>query len=127
MQHHLSVGHALNEADHLIRAIEAKSRSRAQNHAHRLLCALPNPTWAETAPGLTIYHGNQQELAQKIEILRYSALTWLRALIDPTKDWEPSAEWPRPENLIEATRELEICTASECIYLEEDGSVAVIK
>ncbi len=87
-------------------AINRKSRSMASSGIYNLLRTLPDPTWAETAPGCTIYYGEERDIALRIEALRYSALTWLRALIDPDKDWEPSAEWPQPENLIAATREL---------------------
>ena len=47
----------LNQATTLIAAIEAKSQSRASSAAHVLLCTLPDPTWAETAPGCRIYYG----------------------------------------------------------------------
>lgn len=102
----IDIAAALNQSDQLIEAITRKSRSLSSSAAHRLLSSLPDPTWAETAPGCAIYYGTEAEIAPRIEALRYSALTWLRGLIDPDKDWEPSAEWPQPENLIAATREL---------------------
>ncbi len=113
-------------SENLRNAIRAKSKSRGSSAAYRLLCTLPDPTWAETAPGCTIWYNGEQELAQAIEALRYVALTWLRALIDPSRDWEPSAEWPEPENLIQATRELAKYAPSECVDLEENGPVPVV-
>ncbi len=132
----------VRHAENLIESITAKSRSRASSDAHKLLLRFPDPTWAETAPGCTIWYNNEQELAQAIEALRYVALTWLRALISPDRDWEPTAEWPQPDNLIEAIRELAKYTpnptepprtqsdlpreSSECVNLEEDSPVPVI-
>ncbi len=113
-------------AENLAIAISLKSRSKASHNAYRLLCALPDPTWAETAPGCTIWYNGEQELSQAIEALRYVALTWLRALIDPSRDWEPSAEWPEPANLLEATRELAKFAPSECVNLEEDAANPVV-
>ncbi len=102
----VDVNPIIEQACGLRNNIEDKSKSRASHYAHRLLCALPDPTWAETAPGCTIWYNGEQELAQAVERLRYVALTWLRALIDPSRNWEPTAKWPQPDNLIEATREL---------------------
>ncbi len=102
----VDVAGILIQSEQLIDSIAAKSKSRASSAGYRLLQTLPDPTWAETAPGCTIYYGNESGLAAAIEGLRYVALTWLRALIDPSRDWEPTAEWPAPENLIQATREL---------------------
>ncbi len=114
----------IEQAVRLAAAIADKSKSRAAQEAHTLLTVMPSPCWAETAPGCTIYFNDEQGLAQKIEQLRYSVLTWLRALVDPRTDWEPSATWPEPVNLLDATREL-AAYASECVNLKEDGPVAV--
>jgi hypothetical protein len=102
----VAVAPIVEQAIRLSDSIYSKSKSRSSSAAYNLLCSIPDPTWAETAPGCTIWYNGEQELAQKIEGLRYVALTWLRALIDPSKDLEPSAKWPEPENLIQATREL---------------------
>ncbi len=115
----------LEQALCLADAITAKSKSRSSSTAYRLLRELPDPTWAETAPGCSIFYNNEQGLAQAIEGLRYVALTWLRALISPDRDWEPSAEWPQPTNLIEATRELAQYGPSESVNLKEDGPIPV--
>ncbi len=115
----------LEHANRLEDAITRRSKSIASSTAHKLLCVLPDPTWAETAPGCSIFYNNEQGLAQAIEGLRYVALTWLRALISPDRDWEPSAEWPQPTNLIEATRELAQYGPSESVNLKEDSSVPV--
>ncbi len=117
----------VRHAENLTEAVAAKSRSRASSCAHKLLKLFPDPTWAETAPGCAIYYNDEQGLSQAIEGLRYVALTWLRALIDPSRDWEPTAEWPEPTNLVEATRELAkyMPVQLEGIYLEEDGPVSV--
>ncbi len=98
----------LERANFLVTAISDKSKSRASSESYDLLNAIPNPCWAETAPGCTIYYGDESIIAPKIEALRYSALTWLRALIDPNIDWEPDAEWPQPDNLIAAIRDLAV-------------------
>lgn len=102
----VSLERIIERSDALCVAIGLKSKSRASHEAYRLVTTLPDPTWAESAPGCTIYYGTEAEVAPRIEALRYSALTWLRALITPDTDWEPSAEWPQPDNLIAATREL---------------------
>lgn len=96
----------IKQADLLCIAISIKSKSRASHEAYELLGVIPNPCWAESAPGCTIHYGDESIVAPKIEALRYSALTWLRALIDPTLDWEPTAEWPQPDNLVGAIRDL---------------------
>ncbi len=116
----------IEHAHRMEAAITRRSKSAASSATHNLLVSFPDPTWAETAPGCTIWYNGEQELAQAIEALRYVALTWLRALIDPSRDWEPSAEWPEPENLIQATRELAKFAPSECVNLEEDASHPVV-
>ncbi len=98
----------LERANLLVNAIALKSKSGASHDAYELLRALPDPCWAETAPGVTIHYGDESIVAPKIEALRYSALTWLRSLINPEVDWEPDAEWPQPDNLIAAIRDLEV-------------------
>ncbi len=98
----------LERANRFVGAIGDKSRSRASHEAYELLCRLPDPCWAETAPGCTVHYGAESEIAPKLEHLRYSALTWMRALIDPVLDWEPDAEWPQPDNLIAAIRDLAV-------------------
>ncbi len=97
----------IERAHLLVAAISDKSRSRSRSAAHQLLVALPDPTWAETAPGCAIYYGDESILAPSVEVLRYSALTWLKALVHPDTDWEPTAAWPQPDNLIAAIRDLE--------------------
>lgn len=114
----------IEQAGRLAVAITDKSKSRAAQEAHTLLTIMPSPCWAETEPGCTIYFNDEHVMAQKIELLRYCVLTWLRALIDPRTDFEPSATWPEPVNLLEVTREL-AAYASECVDLKEDGPVAV--
>lgn len=94
-------------ANSLRHAIDGKSRSRSSSEAHKLLCAMPDPTWAETAPGYSVWYGVEAEASQAIEALRTSAMRWLTWLVNPESDCEPNNEWPRPENLIEATRRLE--------------------
>ncbi len=96
----------INQAEHLVHCISTKSRSRSMQAAHDLLCCMPSPCWAETAPGCTIYYGNEASMAIQLELLRYSALTWLRGLIDPDVAWEPNSEWPAPSNLVQAIRGL---------------------
>jgi len=86
----------------LLASIETKSKSCSMHTAHVLLTVMPSPCWAETAPGCTIYYGIEAEVAPKIEALRYSVLTWLRALINPEMSWEPSDPWPAPTALTEA-------------------------
>ena len=104
----VDIGAIVERADFFVAAIREKSKSRAAHRAHELIANMPNPCWAETEPGCTIFYGDEREAAFKIEALRYSALTWLRALIDPGLDWEPDAEWPQPDNLIAAIRDLEV-------------------
>lgn len=94
-------------AANLLAAIDVRSKSRASSAAHQLLGMLPDPTWAETAPGMSIWYGTEAEAGQAIEALRTSCMRWLTWLIDPSSDCEPDNEWPRPGNLIEATRRLE--------------------
>ncbi len=95
----------IEQAVRLAAAIADKSKSRASQEAHTLLTIMPSPCWTETAPGCSITYGHEIDMAISIHKLHYSALSWLKALMSD-HDWEPSAEWPQPDNLIEATREL---------------------
>ncbi len=103
----VDVASIIEQANKFLEAINAKSRSRARSEAHKLLCALPDPTWAETVPGCSIWYGDEINDAEQIEGLRYIALTWLRSLISNTRNWEPTAEWPEPDHLVKAIRGLE--------------------
>ena len=89
----------LAQANALVEAIRAKSASKASSAAHNLLCRLPDPTWAETAPGMRIYYGAEQDIDNRLNMLRYSAMKWLGWLITPDTDCEPNHQWPEPNTL----------------------------
>ena len=97
----------LAQAQTLITAIEAQSQSRASHAAHVLLGILPDPTWAETAPGCLIYYGDERDVDAALNVLRRHAMTWLGWL---TEERAPSDEWPKPKRLAEAIQSLEAFT-----------------
>ncbi len=94
----------VTEAQALLDAIERKQRGQARDAAHRLMCALPIPSWADPAPGVTILYGPEKEVAQPVEWIRHSTATWIKWLVD---NGDPGSEWPTPAMLTEATRALE--------------------
>ena len=79
----------------LIAAIEAKSQSH-RSAAHVLLCTLPDPTWAETAPGCRIYCGFEREVDASLNSLRKDVARWLCYLVE---DRQPDDGWPEPIQL----------------------------
>lgn len=93
----------IEQAQTLLIAIEAQSQSRASHAAHVLLCMLPDPTWAETAPGCRIYYGAERDADAALNVLRRHAMTWLGWL---TEERSPSDEWPKPKRLAEAIQGL---------------------
>ncbi len=86
----------LIQTETLLSAIEDKSQSRASHAAHVLLYTLPDPTWAETAPGMRIYYGIEHEASKHIEELRYWTCKWMAWLIEKE---EEGIEWPAPNGL----------------------------
>ncbi len=94
----------LDKAQALLSAIEAQSQSRASHAAHVLLCTLPDPIWAETAPGCRIYYGIEQEADLALNRVRRHTMIWLQWLIE---ERQPDDEWSKPRNLIEAVHHLE--------------------
>ena len=94
------------QAETLVAAIESKGRSRSAHAAHMLLCVMPSPCWAESAPGCVNCSMDEYTAIPRIEALRFSALCWLALLINPDKMLEPDDEWPTPIVLNEAIRHL---------------------
>lgn len=94
----------VKQAEALLAAIEAKQRGPARDAAHRLMCALPIPSWADPAPGVTVMYGIEFHASEGIEMLRYSAARWSLWLHD---NGEPGDEWPPAVVLGEATHLLE--------------------
>lgn len=95
------------EAAHRVReAISAKSKSRASSEAYRLLAALPDPTWAETAPGCAIYYGAEAEVNENLNVLRQRAMHWLDWLLMEGLLDTPNPEWPEPHKLVEAIQKV---------------------
>lgn len=100
----LDLAPIIDQAQMLLTAIRAQSQSRASHAAHELLCKMPSPIWAETAPGCLIYYGFEREADQAMNVLRHNAMMWLRWL---TEDRQPGDEWPQPKRLTEAIQSLE--------------------
>ena len=93
------------QAETLLSAIEAQSQSRASSAAHVLLCTLPDPTWAETSPGMRIYYGSEREVDAALNELRGHTMIWLSWL---TEERHPADEWHKPKRLAEAIQGLRV-------------------
>ncbi len=89
----------LEEAEKLIRAIEAKSWHHSVKAAHACLCAMPDPAWAEEVPGMAVYGPGEQLLNGHINILRAHVMAAMLAMLDPDGSWEVADEWPPPTKL----------------------------
>ena len=61
----------VEQAQALLSAIEAKRRGPARDAAHRLMCALPLPSWADPSPGVSIHYGIEHDASMDIEQLRW--------------------------------------------------------
>jgi hypothetical protein len=78
----------------LTEAILAKSLSRSSAAADKLLKLLPSPMWAETAPGVAIYYGSEQEATLRLNGLRVHVMNWMMRFVDPDVSQEADDEWP---------------------------------
>ena len=78
------------------------------------MCALPIPSWADPAPGVSIFYGPEQWITVHVEQLRYSTAQWTMWM---NEHGEPGQEWPYPQLLEEATQEL-------MEYLPQNASVS---
>ncbi len=85
----------IEAAETLVKAIELEQRGPARDAAHLLICTMPMPSWGDPAPGVTILYGPEVEIAPDIEVLRFSACTWLKWLASD----EINRKWPEPEVL----------------------------
>ncbi len=115
----------IDAARELAEAISLKAVSRGRSAAHKLITALPDPSWADTAPGCSVYYNQEYEVAPEIEVLRSAAVTWYKALLALDADFPPDSAWPLPNKLTDATQNLAVFVPSECVNLKEDGPVAV--
>ena len=86
-------------ADRLLAAIEAKSWHNASREAHRCLCAMPSPAWAEETPGAAVYYFDEAEANRALNDLRCNVCVWLSSLASNTRSWEATDDWPQPKRL----------------------------
>ena len=112
-----NLGQIITLAEALQGGVEAKSWYRAASTSHRCLCAMPHPAWAEHEPGIATYGPGERELNQALNQLRYTVLTWARALIHPGASWELNDQWPEPHALREAIEGLKgfVLQEAECV------------
>ena len=107
----------LDSASKLAEAIEVKSWHHACNAAHACLCAMPSPAWAETEPGAATYYFSEAQANHLLNQLRQAVMLWLATLVDSSRTWEASDEWPQPKRLTVAIASLRrfVPEEAECI------------